>query len=379
MGYNGEKAALNQYTQLKEYLLESGAIDQIKKVFGITENFRKSVQKEKTQIGEKVDTQPGIKPFSVLAFDAGLARFFKDSPYEVVVLKIAGGGSNEVINKYSELTKPSYLHVFTGLAKNPRVFSAITKKEDRIGSSGLAAQEVSRIFERGVLASFNELLNECFSGDFQKEVEAWIQKATKLPEIDNLAREFAEWLYVLRAAKATKGCDVLIVKDGSLITNQFGSGEALSKRLQSYFSGDIQSLSPLVVGVVKESRFIKDQGHIVSRAIWGFAKKTKGSSFFKIPPNLEAVLDPTPEADRSVDRYFLSIASGKNVFEVQFPKALTSDSELFQRARATIISQITSMYGGSVIANSLAHKAASLSEAEAQALEKHIRTLVEVK
>ena len=379
MGYKGEKASLNQYTRLKEYLENSGALDQIKRVVGLTDTFRDTVKNEKTEMGELVPTLDGEEIFRVIAFDAGLARFFKDSPYEIVVLKIAGGAEGETAEEFQHLTDAAYVHIFTGLAKNPRVFAAITKKEDRIGASGLAAQEVGRLFESGILREFDEFMNEIFGGNFRKDIESWVQKATKVPELDNLTRELTEWFFVLRAAKETNGKDVLLVKDGSLITNQFGSGEALASRLQTYFRGDIAEFSPLTVGVVKESRFVKDEGHIVSRSIWSYARKTKGNAFFRIPANLESILDATTEESKTVERLFLSIGSGKNVYEIQFPKAITKDATLFAKARATILSQVTSMYGGSIIANSLAHRAASLSEAEALALEKHIKNIIEVK
>jgi hypothetical protein len=379
MGYKGERASLNQYTPLKQYLIDSGAVNQLKRVYGLTEKFRESIKNDKTEPGELVPTKLGAKPFEVMAFDAGLARFFKDSPYEVVALKIAGGASPAVTEKYSSILSPVYTHVFTGLAKNPRIFKAITKREDRVSASTLAATEVSRLFNSGVLKDFNELMNTTFGGDFRTEIETWIQKTTKTPELDNLAREFAEWFFILRAAIETDGKDVLIVKDGSLITNQFGSGEGLALRLQSLFRGEIQGLSPLLIGVVKESRFVKDEGHVVGRAIWKYARSTKGNVFFKIPHGLESLLDATTEEAKTVDRLFLSIGSGVNVYEIQFPKAITADENTFNRARMTVLSQITSMYGGSIASNSIAHRAASLSEVEAQALERHIRNLVEVK
>jgi hypothetical protein len=379
MGFKGERASLNQYSLIKDYLIESGAVAQVKRVYELTENFYRSVERDQPAMAEIVETNiKKIKVLPVIAFDAGMARFFKDSPYEVVVLKVAGGAAESVRANYKNLLEPTFTHVFTGLVKNPRVFAEMTKSSDTRGAAILGAQEMSRLFDGPIFFELNELMNELFTGDFRSEIEGWLGKSKKLPEIDNLARELAEWFFVLRAAKQTSD-DVLIVKDGSLITNQFGSGQALATRLDSFFKGEVASLGKFVVGVVKESRFIKDEGHVVSKTIRDFSKLVPGNQFFRIPYGLEVLLDATTIEDKAVERLFLSVASGKNVFEIQFPKSLTSDPEAFERARATVISQVTSLYGGSVAANSLAHRAASLSEAEARSLEKEIRFTTKIK
>lgn len=379
MGYKGEKASLNQYSLIKDYLMSSGAVDQIKQVYSLTEDFFKKIERNKIDGVQVVDTKTeNVEPFKVVAFDAGMARFFKDSPYEVVVLKIAGGCEESTKKEYLELVSPEFSHVFSGLVKNPRVFSEITHRNDRDGAAVLGAQEISRLFDEGLFKKFNSLMNSLFEGDFKKEVETWLSKSKKLPEIDNLSREFAEWYFILRAALKKDG-DVMIIKDGSLITNQFGSGQALADRLAKVFSGNSDALSNLIVGVVKESRFIKDEGHIVSKTIRDFSKNLKGNKFFRIPAELEAVLDQTAEENKTVDRLFLSVSSGKNVYEVQFPRSLTKNPEIFEKARATLLSQITSLYGGSIAANSLAHKAASLSEAESSSLEKELRKTIGIR
>jgi hypothetical protein len=379
MGYTGEKASLNQYSLIKNYLMDSGAVEQMKSVYDITERFYKDIENQDSGKAEVVETDCSlIKPFDVMAVDAGMARFFKDSPYEVVVLKIAGGANEVVQKKHVEIMKAEFTHVFTGLIKNPRVFAAITNRNERDGAASLTVQEVDRLFQNGLFSDLNKLFNSLFEGDFIREVQEWLGKSKKLPEIDNLTRELAEWYYLLRASLKIDN-NLLIVKDGSLITNQFGSGQALAKRLDSFFRGEVSSLSPIMVGVVKESRFIKDEGHIVAKTIRTFSKLLPGNQFFRIPNALEVLLDSTTEENKAVDRLFLSIASGKNVYEVQFPRALTKDPKLFLRARVTLLSQITSLYGGSIVANSLAHKAASLSEAEARSLEKELRFLAGLK
>jgi hypothetical protein len=379
MGYKGEKASLNQYSLLKEYLVESGAVDQIRRVNHLTEAFQKRLNAHRLSAAELVATDSTVGAYDVIAFDAGMARFFVDSPNEMVVLKIAGGTDENLAARYSGLVMPTYSHIFTGLVKNPRVFASITKRADATGASALAAEEIGRLFETGILKELNLLMNELFDGSFWGEIKEWLLKSTKPIEVDNLARELAEWYYILRAAKATNGKDLLIVKDGSLITNQLGSGVALASRLYDLFKVGKNTTSPLIVGVVKESRFIKNEGHIVSRVIHNYARSVKGNCFFKIPRELEQLLDATPEVNKSVERIFLSIASGKSVYEVQIPMTIVTNGEAYNKVRATVLSQVTGLYGGSIAANSLAHRAASLSEAEATALEKEIKLLAGVK
>jgi len=361
---------------MKDYLVASGAVGQLQRLRELTQEFYKDMERDEKMLAYVVSTPECEKPFEVLAFDAGLARFFKDTPFETVVLKIAGGGSESVQASYEHLMAPAFLHIFSGMIKNPRVFSSITDENDEKGASALAALELMRLFDAGCLYELDLLFSEFGLNEFRSEVRSWLSKSKKLPEIDNVAREFAEWFYALRALKVNSS-DLLIVKDGSLMTNQFGSGHALAARLAKIFTGSIQNLSPLIVGVVKESRFIKDEGHVVSSTVRAFAKRASGNWFFKIHNGLESILDPTPLDEKTIERLFLSVSGGRTVFEVQFPKMLTNNADQFAKARATILSQITSLYGGSVAANSVAHKAASLSEAESRTLERELEKLTE--
>lgn len=373
MGYKGEKASLNQFTKLSEYLQKSGALEQAKNLASITEAFKKRLKEKKGLESITVDSEK--KPFPFLSFDAGMARFFQGSPFEFTVLKVAGAGNldkAEAKEVEKDLLKQEFLHVFSGLVKNPNVFSEITKRQSKKGALLLAQMEVERLFETGILKELDELLKEEFQSSLGSDLIEHLKSAPKLPELDNLCRDLGEWFFILRALKALKNQDTLVVKDGSLIVNPSGLTSPIYSRLKDIYLGKKENFSPLLVGIVKESRFLKDEGHLVSKAIWSYARENKKHQFFKIPDELDSILDSSVLEERSVARFFLSLFSGKNVFEIQVPKALMGDSLALERVKMTLLSQVTSLYGGSLVANSLAHKAASISEAEARALEKEI-------
>lgn len=380
MGFNNERGSLNQYSLMFDYIKQSGALGHLKSLFIKTTDFRAKAANSELSRAEKIEiTLSGKESIPVVAVDAGMAVFFKDSPYEMVVIKVAGAGEKPLKTDLASVLSPGFIHVLTGKVKNPKVFSEEIeelKLKDKANENLFAAQELNRLLLDTSISNLASLMDEdILEGSFHEELIDWVLRAKKVPELDNLARELIEWSYLLQACKKAKQ-NVLLVKDGSLITNQFGSGLALAKRLNLFFRGET-SIAPYMIGVVKESRFIKDEGHIVSRSIMSFAKTIQKNGFFKIPHSLEVLLDPTPIEQKAVQRVFLSINQGKKVYEVQIPLALYEDAEAFNFVAELLLTQVTNLYGGSVAANSFAHKAASLSEAEARSLEKQLKEIIE--
>ena len=362
MGYESERASLNQYSDLQEYC-EKNVYNDLKEIF-------KSAQTKNSEINReilKIVYSPKENPIQVplLSFDGGMANLFVGRETELCLLKVAGAcpPDSEIFFKEGEL-KEIFFHCFVG-----QIISA----EDDNKSKEVVQKEVLRLQDLKEFKNFLRILGvtpDEFSKEFFKLVEKWKDKST----IKDSLRELLEWALVIdfiaeRKVGESESIPYLIIKDGNLSSNPKAITGLLSNKIKDLLNGKNETIKiPYLIGAVKASRYTGDSpiGHVVKR----FSKKVKSHEFFRLPAKFEAVADKDFK-DKAFQRYFLKIFE-KNIFEIQIPNVIKENEAELHHILDLIASQITFSYGGTISTNSFAHQKASLSEAESKGLEKEI-------
>ena len=355
MGYNNERASLNQFSDLYNYCKEH-----------VLEDIRGIYEKD-----HKVDPALLLKelPFiyeaktnelvPTVSFDGGLATIFPTELSEVKLIKVAGACSPKWKDSFVGIQK-SMFHILSGILKWPQ-------------GADLTAQEIINftIDESLQVDIITEMIDHLgIDLDEYKNSMAEHLRYKKGNGVEDCFREIMEWALIVnfwarqknnKLIDSTLPVPYLIVKDGSLYPFAKSVGEVMSREIEKFLSsGNVP-----IVGMVKASRFVSDEGSY-RKAINKYTKTIKDNSFFQIPKDLETKIDSRVN---NYERYFFSIFRGKSLYEVQIPKANIAKDESYPKEVMDVLNaQVTFMYGGTVSTNSFAHIEASLAESESRFL-----------
>lgn len=358
MGYNGEKASLNQYSSLYEYC-KKHVILELESLF-----VEDEVEQKKLELSDLVYVYKPKKPENtpLISFDGGLSTLFKGTPMEVSLIKVSGACPPEHEGSFSGIEIPDILfHVFTGGLSSTNDYSPLLKKE----LNRLCKNDFFLTFLAAIRVDFNT-----FSEELQKLVEKWKEKST----LRDSFRELLEWSLIfdfISKSKFKKSgvLPFLVVKDGSLTTNARSLTGAVANGIKKFIEDPSEIGMFPVVGVVKSSRFVGESS--IGRIVKSYASMLESHVFFQIPKKYEAVEDKD-HAKNAFNRYFLSLFGGSSIYEIQIPKHIALNQEKRELIFDLISENVTFAYGGSVSINSFAHVKASLSEAEGSLLEKNL-------
>jgi hypothetical protein len=370
MGYTGEKASLNQYTDLYNYCSEH-VRQELKSLI----NFGLSQEHEIGIRDLKVVHTPSevLKSVPLASFDGGMASLFQGEIAEICLIKVAGAAPPDHEEFYEpDAFKDLIFHTFIGKLLNAKVLG---QSEEEILDS-----EITRLFD---VPAFTEamrvlgLSHEVFKNEFKRLIGKWKDKTSLKDSI----RELLEWTLVLnfmydeqkRSPHSTKLLPYLIIKDGNIYPHPHSvTGTFLGKLNELLVGNNPNVRIPYVVGALKTSRFTGES--IIGRIVKSYSKTLNKRCFFKIPAKYEAMADKDFK-DKPYERYFFSIFGDEHIYEIQIPKALIAKGQdTVDLILDTIAAQSTYLYGGSISTNSYAHIAASLSEAESKFLEQTLQS-----
>jgi len=362
MGYNNEKASLNQFSALYEYC-QKKVISQIKTVL-IKADFDENapIEQELPFVYESKNKEDLIP---VVSFDGGLATIFPGELAETKLIKVAGACPPKWQDSFIGL-RDEMFHVLSGLLKWPE--GAELSEEEMIQKTIDQALEVDSILET--------LDHLGLSADQFKDSMIGHLKYKQGNQVEDCFREILEWCLIINFTYRQKQnskidfknpIPYIIVKDGSLYPFGKTVGDLMSAEIEKFLNSGICP----IVGMVKSSRFVaKDSSY--RKAINKYLKKIKGNTFFKIPKKLEMIID---SRENFYERYFFSILSGNSVYEIQIPKVNFQKKKQYAESIMDVLNaQITFNFGGSISTNSYAHQLASLSEAESRFLTDKIKS-----
>jgi hypothetical protein len=366
MGYQGEKASLNQYSDLLDYC-KKNVVTELQDIFDI--NMQQEFEIRKQILAFIYEPKPPCLDIPLLSFDGGMANLFQGQMTETCILKVAGACPPE-FNKHfaTDDLKEVFFHTFIGR------LGYVESEENKEATAEVIQKELNRLLNieefLTLLVTFDVEVKH-FSDKFKSLVNSWKDKSA----IKDCFRELLEWAMVIEFMVNYKKTNktrlpFLIIKDGNLSSNAKAITGTLADKVRQFIKGENQLVPiPFIIGAVKSSRYTGDNamGNIVKK----FAKDVPSHSFFKLPKRFEAAVDKDL-ANNAFKRYFLSLFGGEQVFEIQIPIPLSEDEELRNLVLDLVASQVTFEYGGSISTNSYAHVRASLSEAEARVLQKTV-------
>jgi hypothetical protein len=367
MGYNGEKASVNQFSDLYEYF-EKNVASELKELYDENVLREKKINKNElrfTYVPNKLET---ITP--LVSYDGGMTTLFQGQLTETCMLKIAGACPPDQKGIFSnDEIKEIFFHSFVG-----KLIHSDTDKEDELKNA--LREELKRLLEVNEFVTMLQVFGvkvEDFEEKFFGLVSRWKDKST----IKDTMRELLEWALVIDFLNSQKSkthedgkLPFLIIKDGNISSNPKAVTISISHKIQELLEGRNKEIPvPYIIGAVKNSRFTGESplGKMISK----FGKILPSHSFFKIPAAYEGLLDKD-FASQPFSRYFLNIFGGDSVYEIQIPRVLSNNDVLLPQILDLIASQVTFSYGGSIITNSYAHKRASIAEVEGKMLEVQI-------
>lgn len=351
MGYNNERASLNQFSDLYNYC-QKNVMDQIKTIYLKSNNEFSLLEKELPFLYESKNKED-LTP--LVSFDGGLATIFPGELAETKIIKVAGAAPPKWKDLFLGI-ESSMFHVLSGLLKWPE-------------GVGLTEDEaiVQTIEDSLRIDALNKMLIalNIKVEDYKFSMTSHL-KYKKGKQVEDCFREVLEWALIVnfvQKQKENKNIDhekaipYLIVKDGSL----YPFGKSISNILSSEIEKFLNSGVCPIVGMVKASRFLVDDSSY-RKVINKYLKKIKNNAFFQIPKKLEMKMD---QRNNFYDRYFFSLFNGKSVYEIQIPKVnFQKDKEYSHKIMDILNSQVTFNFGGSISTNSYAHQEASISENE---------------
>lgn len=362
MGYQNEKASLNQFSSLYKYCQDK-VLSQIKTVL-IKSNEREDIFLEK-ELPFIYESQNKEDKVPVVSFDGGLATIFAGELAETKLIKVAGACPPKWSEHFIGIREDMF-HVLSGLLKWP--------EGAEMTDSEIITKTIDQVLEVDSLIETLDHLG--ISVDQFKDSMVDHLKYKQGNQVEDSFREILEWSLIINFTfrqKTNKKLDhskplpYLIVKDGSLYPFGKTVGSLMSGEIEKFLNTGVCP----VVGMVKSSRFVA-QDSSFRKAINKYLKKIKGNTFFKIPKKLEIIMD---SRENFYERYFFSILSGSSVYEIQIPKVNMQKDPLYaQQIMDVLNSQITFNFGGSISTNSYAHQQASLSEAESKFLTEKLKT-----
>lgn len=368
MGYNNEKASVNQYQSLYDYCKTSNLMDKIMIVFNVNKKHSlEALKKELPFVYESSQNENTTVP--LISFDGGIAALFPNELAETKLIKVASASPPEWQDTFEKYQSEAFFHVHSGLLK---------------WSQGADLTEDEMIINTIEDSLKNPMMSEFLDHiglDLTQYRENMIGhlKYKKGSQVEDCFREIMEWMLIINFnARQKKNKNInfsqtlpyLIVKDGSLYPYAKTVSSPIAEGIERYLDNE----QIFIVGMVKSSRFVSEDG-VYRKVIEQYMKNMTQNTFFKLPKELEKKID---NKDVKYHRLFLSIFGGNSVYEVQLSKnQVLKDPKVLTQTLDVLNSQITFSYGGSISTNSFAHVEASLSEREARHLTENLR--IEIK
>lgn len=367
MGYQGEKASLNQASSLYEYI-KKNVTEDLRDIFISERNREKKIKEHKFFYEPKKQ----ILNIPLLSFDGGITTLYEGHLSETCILKIAGACPPEFSSFFKEEElKEIIFHTFSGKVG----YTNKSKNSEEESLDLILKTELKRLNSveefKTMLSVFN-LSPESFEEKFIALINRWDDKTT----IKDTFRELLEWSLIVDFLNNRKNNDkdipFLIIKDGNISSNPKAVTGAIAEEIKKLLTGNNSKIPiPFLVGAVKSSRYTGDS--TFGKFMHKFTRYMTKNCFFRLPPEYEALLD-SKFSEKPFDRFFLSLFGGKSVFEIQIPTVLSKNNdERLKTILDLIASQITFNYGGSIVTNSFAHKRASIAAADGKLLEEKIR------
>lgn len=363
MGYNGEKASVNQYESLYDYV-KSNVFDTL--FIAFSANKKHTIEGLKKQLpfvyASKVEENNDVP---LVSFDGGIATLFPNELPETKLIKVAAASPPEWKDYFEGYLTDSFFHVSSGFLRWPK---------------GASLEEEEIIIKTIDDSLKNLMMIECLDHlgidhtEFKQEMIGHLKyKAGN--QVEDCFREIMEWMLIVNFAVRQKNnkklnfkqtLPYLIVKDGSLYPYSKTVSGIVSNAIERFLDNE----QIFIVGMVKSSRFVSDDG-IYRRTIEQYMKGMNENTFFKLPKDLEKTID---SKEINYERIFFSIFGGKSVYEIQISKShILRDAKILTQTLDVLNSQVTFQFGGSVSTNSFAHIEASLSDREAKYLTNELR------
>lgn len=363
MGYNNEKASVNQYQSLYDYCKSSNLMEKLSLVFKV--NKKHSLEALQKQLPFVYVSSHIENTVPLVSVDGGLATLFPNELAETKLIKVASASPPEWQDVFSDYLSDSYFHVNSGLLKWPQ---GADLDEDEV-----IINTIDESLENPMLIEF---LDHIGVDQVQyKENMIGHLKYKKGTQVEDCFREIMEWMLIINfnaRQKKNKKIDLtrplpyLIVKDGSLYPYSKSISSPISEGIARYLDNE----QIFIVGMVKSSRFVSEDG-VYRTVIEQYMKKMEKNTFFKLPKELEKKID---NKEIKYHRIFFSIFGGKSVYEVQIASShVLRDAKILTHTLDVLNSQVTFSFGGSISTNSYAHVEASLSEREAKYLTTNLR------
>ena len=363
MGYKGEKASVNQYKSLYDYV-KSNVFDTLSIAF--TANKKHSLEGLTKQLPfvyvSKLDENNDVP---LVSFDGGIGTLFQNELAETKLIKVAGAAPPKWKSHFENYLTDAYFHVMSGLLKWPK--GADLDEEEII------IKTIDESLLNPMMTEFLDHLGIDHT-EFKQEMIGHLKyKAGN--QVEDCFREILEWMLIINFTVRQKNnknlnfkqtLPYLIVKDGSLYPYAKTVSSIISKGIENFLDNE----QIFIVGMVKSSRFVSDEG-IFKKTIEQYMKNMNKNTFFKLPKDLEKKID---SKDVKYERIFYSIFGGKSVYEIQISEShILKDPKILTQTLDVLNSEVTFGYGGSISTNSFAHIEASLSEHEVKYLTKTLR------
>lgn len=362
MGYNNERASVNQYQELYDYCKDK-VVNKIQNVFGVQK--KQNLDFLKKQLPFVYVSKMPNDSTPLISFDGGLATLFGSEIAETKLIKVASASPPKWEETFKDYQDTCMFHVFTGLLKWPK------------GANLTEDQIILQTIEDSLkVPQLVELLDHIGVGLEQyQESMADHLRYKRGSQVEDCFREILEWSLIInfneRQRKNSKidfsrALPYLIVKDGSLYPHSKTVSDVISKGIKNYL--DTKRIP--IVGMVKSSRFVTADS-IYRKSMDQFIYTMQKNTFFKIPKELEEKMDAK---EISYERFFFSIFGGKSVYEIQIPIAhIEKEPKIIMDSMDILNNEVTFEYGGSISTNSFAHVEASLAEREAKDLTEELR------
>lgn len=363
MGYKNEFASPNKYSELEKYYNKN-----IKgKIIPIVDKF--SEDSKITSIDKFKNLYTSEMPLNIpcAGFDGGIAILFPSELHEVKVLKVASGCSEDDLELFKK-NHESFIHIFTGKFK--WLFGTNQELKDVIDELLEIVMSNKVIIDALNILKINkeEFRNHLYNKIFKFKGKAIEDNIREIFELSALIvfNENNKKNKTLVDNQKNKNNPIpfMLIKDGTLFPN----GKTVTGLFADAVSSYLNNSNNYVIGVVKASRFV-NQDNSWSKIIKNRAKSIDSHTFFQLDESFEEKID---EHSRNLPyiRYFLTLFGGNSIYEIQIPKYFENNTNELHNIFNALTSQISFLYGGSIITNSYAHQNASLSEFEAKILSK---------
>lgn len=342
MGYNNERATLNQFSNMKKYC-EKNVIPFLKQ---ISISGKKLLKENETKPLKFIYTPITPENYNFIGIDAGIATLFPSEITETKLLKVSSANDDGEIESH-------FIHIYTGLLKWPEGAGRVA--ED------IYKETVDTFLKYPLVVEAIKILNLSL-----KDVELSLLNLLRKNSGKGIEDNWREILEMFLMVKMMEKKESLIIKDGTLYPSYRTITKVIGTAVWNYISEKKKA-----IGVVKSSRFV-NKDNSWAKLIVNYGENLPSHTFFRIDKSIESGIDHK-SFEIPYKRVFLTLFKGKSLYEVQVPRTMALKDEDLKPFLNKIISKVTFKYGGSIITNSKAHEEASLAEKEAKALTDRLR------